>query len=226
LRITEDYKPHVRITGSDGVDFYSLSAFDKNPERILSLQSEIDIWCETQRKWLDAAPRAKNYFIIGNHEDRLRRWLWKHPELSSLSCLSLDNLFQFKQLKIQLGENEGQEVNFFDQLVITHGTTVRKWSGYTARGEAEKRRYSVSVMTGHTHRGGMFCTTVRDRLCYALECFCLCSQTPEYTYSPDWQQGIVFAEVDKDYVSFDMIPFQVVRGKHTARWRGKEYKSS
>jgi hypothetical protein len=71
----------------------------------------------------------------------------------------------------------------------------------------------------------MFCTTVRDRLCYALECFCLCSQTPEYTYSPDWQQGIVFAEVDKDYVSFDMIPFQVVRGKHTARWRGKEYRA-
>ena len=225
LRIVEDFKPHVRITGSDGVDFYSLSSFDKNPERILSLQAEINSWCETQRAWLDAAPRAKNYFIIGNHEDRLRRWLWKHPELSSLSCLSLDNLFQFKKLRIELAEKEGQEVNLLDRLVVTHGSTVRKWSGYTARGEAEKRRYSVSLMTGHTHRGGRFITTVSGAVIEAVECFCLCSLEPEYMYNPDWQQGIVLAEVFEDYVSFDMVPFHRVRGKLVGRWRGKEYRA-
>jgi hypothetical protein len=173
---------------------------------------------------LDAAPGAKNYFIIGNHEDRLRKWLWKHPEVSSLSCLSLDSLFHFQELKLILGENEGQEVSFYDRLVITHGTTINKWSAYTARSEAEKRRYSISIMTGHTHRGGRFFTTVGDRTVEALECFCLCSLDPEYMYSPDWQQGIVFAEVNKDYASFDMIPFHRKRGKCTARWRGKEYR--
>ena len=225
LKIVEDFNPDIRIAGSDGVDFYSLSSFDKNPERILSLQGEINSWCETQRMWLDAAPKARNYFLVGNHEDRLRRWLWKHPELSSLSCLSLDNLFSFKELKIQLADKEGLEVSFFDKLVVTHGSVVRQWSGYTARAELERRRYSVSVMSGHTHRGGRVMTTVRGAAIEALECFCLCSLAPEYTYNPDWQQGIVLAEVNKDYVSFDMIPFHEKRGKKVARWRGKEYKA-
>ena len=223
VRITEDFKPDVRIAGSDGVDFYSLSSFDKNPERILSLQGELDSWKEAQRKWRSAT-NAKTYFLIGNHEDRLRRWLWKHPELSSLSCLTIPELFDFKGLKITMADKDGQELNFFDKLIVTHGSIVRKWSGYTARGELEKRRYSVSVMSGHTHRGGRFITTVRGAVCEALECFCLCSLSPEYTYDPDWQQGIVFADVNKHYVSFDMIPFHRKNGKLVAHWRGKEYK--
>jgi len=225
MKLTADFKPDVRIAGSDGVDFYSLSSFDKNPERILSLQSELDSWLYSQRSWLDASPGAKVYFLIGNHEDRLRRWLWKHPELSSLSALSIESMFSFKELGIKLADKEGLEVNVHDKLIITHGSMVRKWSSYTARGELEKRRYSISVMSGHTHRGGRFFTTVRGRLCEALECFCLCSLEPEYTYAPDWQQGIVFATMKKDYVSFDMIPFHDVRNKKVAHWRGKEYKA-
>ena len=30
-QIAEDYKPEVRFAGSDGVDFYSISRFDKDP---------------------------------------------------------------------------------------------------------------------------------------------------------------------------------------------------
>ena len=224
LRITEDFNPDVRIAGSDGVDFYSLSSFDKSPDRISSLQEEIDSWTATQRKWIDASPKAKVYFLVGNHEDRLRKWLWKHPEFYGLKCLSLESLFSFDKLGIKMGDKEGKEVIFHDRLVITHGSTVRKWSGYTARGEAEKRRYSISAMTGHTHRGGRFFTTTRDGIIEALECFCLCSLEPEYCCDPDWQQGIVFATTNKDYVSFDMIPFHRKGSKYVARWRGKEYR--
>ena len=112
---------------------------------------------------------------------------------------------------------------FNNKLIITHGSTVRKFSAYTARAEAEKIRYSMSVMTGHTHRGGRFFTTTRAGIIQAVECFCLCSLAPEYMCNPDWQQGLVLAEVDEDMLSIEMIPFHQVGGKLVARWRGKEY---
>ena len=128
LQICHDFDPTIRIAGSDGVDFYSLSRFDKNPDRIHSLQDEIDSWCATQRSWLSAAPNATNYFLVGNHEDRLRRWLWKHPELHSLRTLSLESLFEFDRLKLQMADRDGQEMVFNDKLVVTHGSIVRKFS--------------------------------------------------------------------------------------------------
>ena len=223
LQIAEDFSPDVRITGSDGVDFYSLSSFDKNPDRINSLQMELDSWAATQRSWLSAAPEATNYFLIGNHEDRLRRWLWKHPELYSLECLSIENMFQFEKLKITMADRGGLEQMFGDKLLITHGSMVRKYSGYTARGELEARRYQVNIMTGHTHRGGRFCTTTPNGIVEALECYCLCSLYPEYKANPDWQNGIVLATV-QDYVQFEMIPFHNSMGSMLCHWRGKEYK--
>ena len=225
LQIVEDFDPDVRITGSDGVDFYSLSSFDKDPKRISSVQEELDSWAATQRSWLSASPNATNYFIIGNHEDRLRRWLCKHPGLHGLNALSFESLFQFDKLNIQMGDKDGLEVSFYNKLLITHGSMVRKFSAYTARGEAEKIRYSMSVMTGHTHRGGRFFTTTRDGICEAVECFCLCSMTPEYVCNPDWQHGIVLAEVDKELLSIEMIPFHSSMGSMLCRWRGKEYKA-
>jgi len=57
LKIVADYQPDIRIAGSDGVDFYMLSRFDKNPLRAaFGLQGEIDMWKASQREWRDAAP--------------------------------------------------------------------------------------------------------------------------------------------------------------------------
>ena len=224
MQITQDFNPDVRIAGSDGVDFYSLSSFDKNPDRINSLQLELDSWAATQRSWLDAAPDAKAYFLVGNHEDRLRRWLWRHPELSSLSCLSLENLFEFDKLKLTMADHGGREVSFYDRLVITHGSIVRKHSCYTAKAELERYRYQVSVLSGHTHRGGRYYTTTREGIIQAVECFCLCSLAPEYVHIPDWQQGLVLAEVTEDILAIEMIPFHQKGGQMLAHWRGKEYR--
>ena len=122
--------------------------------------------------------------------------------------------------------NDRNDYNFVfkNKLIITHGSIVRKYSGYTARGELEMKRYSMNVMSGHTHRGGMFMTTTPDGIVTAVECFCLCSMAPEYKSYPDWQHGIVLAEVG-EIVSFEMIPFHQERGDMVARWRGKEYRS-
>ena len=57
----------------------------------------------------------------------------------------------------------------------------------------------------------------------AYECFCLCDLQPGYVRSPDWQQGIVLADVTRTSLSIEPVPFTRQHGKLKAIWRGKEY---
>src|SRR5688572_15824467 len=79
LRIVQDFDPDILPAGSDALDFYKLSRFDRDPSRMKeqSLQDEIRMWQVAQLEWRSAAPRAKRQFIMGNHEARWEKMLWK-----------------------------------------------------------------------------------------------------------------------------------------------------
>jgi hypothetical protein len=227
MKITKKFKPDVRFAGSDGVDFYSISKFDKDPDLFKSgLQAELDSWTTAQRLWKKVTPGAEVYFLVGNHEDRLRKYLWKHPELHGLRALSLESIFKFKELGIKMAQYDGQEQVFYNQLIVKHGSIVRGHSGYTARAEIEKEMYQISTLSGHTHRGGQVMVTTRDGVKQAVEGFCLCDVSPNYLHKPNWQNGLVLATVDKSGVEFELIPFHKdSQGNMTARWRGDNYES-
>ena len=110
-------------------------------------------------------------------------------------------------------------------LVIKHGTLVRKNSAYAAYAELEREMFSISVMTGHTHRGGTSYITSRRGVVVGHECFCLCDLEPDYISNPNWQQGLVLATVDGGLPSIEAIPFYKYKRKTRAIWRGKEYTS-
>lgn len=221
LQITQDFSPHVLVSGSDGLDFYALSFFDKDPERKNKQQEEINAWTEGQKDWKSAAPHARRVFITGNHEDRLERWTRRHEGVNSLDVLKIQNLLKLKEKGIEFPD--ANELVLFDRLVIKHGSLVRKDSAYTAKAELEKEAYSISVMSGHTHRGGSFYKRTRRGLVQAHECFCLCDLDPEYANSPNWQNGIALATVSDTHLSVELIPFHDFRGRMVAYWRDKMY---
>lgn len=244
MMIIQDFAPDLLVVGSDGLDFYDISTYDKDPRRVkVDLQKEIDLWKGGVREWTEAAPNAKKRYIPGNHEDRLRRYLWRHPEIANLEALRLDRLLDFAGLGIEWDEREydNAEIVLFDRLSIRHGKYVRQGAGLSARAELEADRYSISCMTGHTHRGGTVHATTRDGLVMAQECFCLCRLDPAYLARPNWQQGIVLAEVDDNRLTIEPVvintfsarPSPVVsgagnqttggRGRKVAYWRGEEY---
>lgn len=229
LQIVRDFQPDIRIAGSDGMDFYSISKFDHDPERLKEgkLQREIDKWAAGQREWTSACPTAHVFFIIGNHEDRLRKYIWKHPELSDLKALKLPNILGLDELGIywewEKKELANLELVLHDRLVVKHGDLIRKYSAYTAKGELENENYAISTLTGHSHRGGTHYATTRKGVIVAQEGFCLCNLEPEYMRHPNWQQGLVLAEVSEKSLAMEPIPFYRVRGKVKAAWRGKEY---
>lgn len=227
MMIAEAFDPEVRIAGSDGVDFYSLSKFDKNPMRKKTLDYEVEAWTRGQLAWQDAAPNAVAVFLIGNHEFRLQRYLWRHEEIAELKALQIPNFLGLDRLGIvydkSLHELANREIQF-DNLLIKHGSLVRKHSGYSARGELEKEFYQTNIITGHTHRGGVTYATTRNGVVQGVEGFCLCRLDPPYVDQPNWQQGIVLAETFADNtVEIEPVLFRRRMGEIYARWRGREY---
>lgn len=229
MTIARDFNPDVRIAGSDGVDFYTLSQFDKNPDRAKSIDYEVDAWARGQREWQTATPNAMAIFIIGNHEFRLQRYLWRHQEIATLEALQITKFMRLDELGIVYEDTRhemaNQEVRFGD-LVIKHGSLVRKHSAYSARGELEKEFYQVNTLSGHTHRGGVSYAKTRNGVVQGVEGFCLCDLNPPYVHNPNWQQGTVFATVDEDdgSVFFEPILFRRRIGEIYAHWRGNEYR--
>ena len=131
------------ILNGDILDFYDVSSFDKRPDRINSLQKELDLSYKFMSELRAMKPESDIVFIKGNHIYRVERYLMKHPELYSLNNLKLPNLLRLDELGIGYQDKEYR----LGSLKIIHGDMVRKFSGYTARGELEK--HDCSGVNGH-----------------------------------------------------------------------------
>ena len=190
LNIVKVVKPtKVNILG-DALDFYQLSTFDKDPKQLQEggLQENLDEWFRMARVLQAATPGTCEFtFVPGNHEDRLRRYLNRNPELYGLRALELPSLMRVDELGFEYHELEIEIVP--NLLVGKHGDVVRKDSAFSAKGELEKEKYAISTITGHTHRLGTHYARTRNRVVKAHENGCLCLLNPEYVKNPNWQQG-------------------------------------
>lgn len=225
-RIVSDFKPDILIRGSDGLDFYSVSYFQKSRKVFAGqLADEINSWKQAEKAWGDTVDsKCRKYFLIGNHEDRLRKYILSNaPMLEGIEALELQNLLDFQKFGIRLAYNN--EVTVDGKLLVKHGNIVRKHSAYTARGELEKEMYGITMMTGHTHRGGTHYATTRQGVVAAYEGFCLCDLNPSYMNGAvNWQQGILLATVHPAGVQVEQVPFFRKGQKLYAHWRDNEYK--
>lgn len=233
MKIGADFNPDLRVAGSDGLDFYKLSRFDKDPLRAkgITLQEEIYEWQRMEQAWNDACPNAKAKYLLGNHEIRLRKYIWeKAPEMASLEGLSFENVLALDALGIDYEdfsiETNNQEF-MIGSLAVKHGAFARKHSGWSVKAELENEFYAVNVMVGHSHRAAQVFVTTRNGLVKGVEGFCLCDLHPPYTVGghPNWQQGITLAAVNEENVDFELIPFERQGGYLRAVWRGKEYRT-
>lgn len=193
------------ILNGDILDFYDVSSFDKDPDRINSLQKEINLAKRFFKRLREVSPNSKIIFIKGNHCLRLERYLKKHPELYSLDVLKLPNLLGLQEFDIEYADKYYK----LGSLKITHGSIVRKFSGYTAHAEMDKN--DCSGISGHTHRLGAFYKKTPLRYLAWFEGGCLCDINPEYVDNPDWQQGFIYGAVDKDSFTVEIVP--ILEGK-------------
>ncbi len=202
--LLQDIKPDLLIYNGDIGDFYQISDFDKDPARISNLQSDINQVKAMFRRHKIMFPRTEKKFVVGNHEKRLLHFLWtKAKELSSLGCLTLEELFDLKEYGIELiAYEQGLMIN--DVFLVLHGDIASIHSGYTAKRMYEK--HGGCGICAHCHRGGSYYKKDRFGIWGWWENFCLCHLNPDWIKNPNWVQGFSLVHFHGDRFWVEQIP--------------------
>lgn len=192
-RFMRDWQPDDILYNGDVADCYEISDFDKNPSREFSLDDELRMTGDFLRRHGEIAPNAKRKFVMGNHEDRLRRFIWRHAGAIASLVKPLEEALEFAEQGIDF-VTYGKHVDFLG-FVFTHGNFVSAGSGMTAR--KHLAAYGSSGVHGHTHRlGSISKTDMNNRTHTFYEQGCLCRVDLEYNRGvADWQQGFLIGTV-------------------------------
>ena len=210
------YLHPYRIVLHELLDWYSLSRFDKDPNRKLDLNKDKKLTVEYLRRIRDMFPKTKIVMLQGNHDKRLIKYLRIHAEeLHNLDELKIQSLLKLDELDIEYRTDYS-----FRGVLFKHGEIVRKYSGYTARAELEKE--GVSGCSGHTHRMGAHYQTLRGGKYVWLETGCLCDpkQADYIEGTANWQQGLggmIFKKGSKHFYPFltPVIDGEIIWGNKT-----------
>lgn len=196
--IIKDVQPDVVVHLGDLLDCYHLSNFDRDPNRLFSIQDEINWGRAHLHEVAQLAPGAERWLLEGNHEDRLKRTIWRltgaasslpqldvfHEAMTWPKLLKLDEIgWEWVPTGLQ------SKTPILPKVITKHGTTVAKWSGNTAK--AEWLKYGKSGMSGHVHRLAEFVHRDHNGSHKWVEAGCTCQLDPEWTSDPDWHQGCV-----------------------------------
>ena len=196
----KDLKPHGIVLNGDITDCFEISSYDRNPMSEATLDMEMAL---AEGLMTRIGKYAKErWWLGGNHEDRLRRFLWKQRDAfkqlgrrataDAMGVLDFARLFRLRDHGFQWKPYGG--TLDLGKLVVTHGMMVRSQSAASARAHFE--RLGTSVLIGHTHRMGVYYRTNVRGMHAAYENGCLCLMTPEYVQYPDWQHGMSVVHVD------------------------------
>lgn len=200
----KDYKPQHLVINGDLLDFYSLSTFDKCPDRKYSVMEEVNDGVQFLKEMRKiVGPKAQMYFTEGNHEARLQRYLAKNPELADMPELRIDRLLKLKEQKIKFA---GVGVDYWAQdtghikignAIVTHGdnrfngAATSANSGYSAMNTIKKMQ--SSVIMGHVHRLAQVHHSTPYGTLVGVEGGCLCMPAG----TANWQQGFVTFETHR-----------------------------
>lgn len=223
--ITKELQPNLIVCHGDLVDATKLSQkFEQDPQNTTTFQDELKDAGRHLGIMASLAPDSERWYILGNHEDRLRRLVWNLcktlPEHQLFQLPTIREALRWESL-LGLGDSgfeliEGKRV-LFDKLVLKHGDMVRQQSAYTARGELEK--YQKSGISGHTHRRGVFEKRDLNGFHAWFEHGCLCDLDPAYVTDPNWQQGFVVVTWSADRSHFGVEEVRIHDG--VAMFRGR-----
>lgn len=146
MKVGKYWKPDTVIIGGDFIDNYSVSSHNRDPNRSLKLDVEVN---ETIKhlKLVKDLKAKKNVFIAGNHEDRLERYLMSTaPELNNL--ISTPKILKLEELGFEYVPYK--HVYKIGKLGVTHDLGK---AGRTAHLKALDD-YQNNIVIFHTHRLG------------------------------------------------------------------------
>lgn len=200
----------IYING-DMLDFYQLSFHEKDPRKT-SIKRELEMGREFFKMLRRDFPECAIYFIQGNHEYRMERYLRvKAPELLDVEEFRLDIL-------LRMAENGIVEVPYgskcyFGKLLVEHGDKM-KGAGGVNPARTLSLNFKRPVLCGHFHRTSSSNSVVYDDtniMCWSTGC--LCELEPSYMPLNNHNHGAAIVEVNHSDNSFKVENFIIINGK-------------
>jgi predicted phosphodiesterase len=243
-----DYKPDILIFIGDLADVFALSAWPTSPRIPTDLNMEIRVTRELLNELIRISGCRHTFVIMGNHEDRTRRWLQNFGgKVANLSNpQSLEPVLSFHEM---LGYGPDDHITFiYDRkqaggmgggillnrlLKLIHGTKVRPNPGASPRAVTDD--FLESVLHGHTHRlAENFKVTLKGILT-SREIGVLANANHPYLSYMDllsnFHHGFMAAEVVNGQLMGNIVPIVQIptegnRRKSVFHFDGKLYKAA
>lgn len=224
VKICRMVAPHLIVLNGDIIDCFSISRFSTDPKRKLMLADELE---EAKRKLGEFVKAVRPFhptivYLEGNHEERLRRYLWtKAPELSVLECMDIPFLLSLPAMKIlylrakHVPTSLSQDVlpiiriGHKPALYITHGSHIRSGSNTINIARSVFLRVLVNMVISHWHRADVYIQPDYDgKLSGVWVVPCLALPRPHYDAGRIWGQGCATISVAPDgFFKVDILPF-------------------
>jgi hypothetical protein len=191
LNLIRRVKPHRIVNLGDTNDFFSISRFNKNLERLDDLQDEIDQANAFRSKLRSFAPNADIIEIPGNHCIRITNYVAENARaLTSLRALDPHSLFALNENGITYAGQNGFLLR--QNFLAYHGTKINKNAGATAK--AEMDQYECSGISGHCHRLSEYVKNGYTRKSWT-EAGGLFRKDADYIVGPgNWERGMAIGQ--------------------------------
>lgn len=201
----------IYING-DMLDFYQLSFHEKDPRKT-SIKTELEMGREFFKMLRKEFPECAIYFIQGNHENRMERYLRvKAPELLDVEEFRLDVLLrmaEFGVVEVPYGSK-----CYFGKLLVEHGDKMRGAGGVNPA-RTLSLKFKRPTLCGHFHRTSSSNSVVYDDdsniMCWSTGC--LCELEPSYMPLNEHNHGAAIVEVNHSDNSFRVENFIIIDGK-------------
>jgi UDP-2,3-diacylglucosamine pyrophosphatase LpxH len=220
MQVARDLRPKHLVIIGDFMDCYGISDHEKDPDLAGHIADELKS-VNAHLDQLDALGASDKLYIEGNHEDRIRRYVQRHPELRNV--LTVPKLLRLKK-------RGWQYVPYKDHAKrgAVHYTHDVGAAGRNAVFRALDL-YQHSVISGHTHRAAMIVEGSAVGDCKLSATFGWGGDVEQVDYMTrakarhDWALafGAGYLDSATGYTYLQMVP--VVHG--TVCWNGRLYRS-
>lgn len=207
----DEVGPDCIVLAGDLMDFYSLSFWERDPNRRDTL-AELQMGERFIEVLRETFPKAQIILQEGNHEERLPRYLWQScPELGNLEELKLANLLHCADYNVRVVTGK-KPLLAGKHLHILHG---HEFGGFMTNPVNPARglflRGKVNAICGHFHQTSHHTEPGLGRPVSTWSSGALCNLKPAYRPINKWDAG--FASVDMTRENWSVRTHKIIRGQ-------------
>jgi predicted phosphodiesterase len=188
------------VLGGDLVDFKAISGWLIEPDQ-KSLKNEINELKDFLALLRDRFKKSKIYYVEGNHEERLYRYLYtRAPELDKLPVLEIENLLQLKDFNIKYVKNKQNKIDNkitfnVNNLYHLHGHEIKITSNVINPAKIMFEKMHSNCIFGHHHRSAEWVVTdLSGQTFQSVSVGCLCNLSQDYSPYNNWNHGFAIVE--------------------------------